>query len=270
MYNLIENKAKEFGFARAYFTPLYVMEEWREAALAAGIKALPYDLPALYPWAKCMLLLVHPYLPFAREERIPAYYLAQQRAYLSTHSFAEAIDGMGGYRFEYARNVPVRAMALHWGIGVQGKNGLLRLSPYGARIVLHAVATDACTPRAATDMPTPACPPGCDHCACACPAGAIGERVVQKKCMRFHMSEVPYPSWVETICEKFLGCEICMDACPENAGLALDTPSAAVREAFSLQRLAAGDTAAACALTGKNFKAKARLAYQARLFQEKV
>jgi epoxyqueuosine reductase QueG len=277
MYETITKTANEYGFARVYFTELAKLSDWREGATAAGVgAALEHDATAAYPWASCVMLLVYPYLPYAQDERIPAYYVAQNAAYNALGELAERLSASLGKRFERAV-LPMRAIAVKNGIGVQGKNGLLRLDPYGSRIALFAFATDAVLPQAVTDSPSKPCPAGCKRCAAACPAGAIATEpretatfLTQNKCMRYYMDKTPYPKWVFALQKKHMGCEACMDACPINFHLPAAEPSQELREAFDLDRLISGDTKEARRYVGRNMTGGGKLMHEAENFKSRT
>lgn len=48
---------------------------------------LTADAPTAYPWANSIAVLVYPYAPFMADERIPAYYIASNRAYHSAKNW---------------------------------------------------------------------------------------------------------------------------------------------------------------------------------------
>lgn len=262
-FEKIQSMAAARGFARAYALPLMNLSAWLEAAEAAGIAPLRCDLPALYPWARSVLLLVWAYTPYPPPSRIPAYYVASHAGYRACAALRGEIAALG-CRCERAE-LPARTLALQAGVGVQGRNGLLRLVELGSRIVLFTLLTDACDPAPVLDA-APGCPPDCTACADACPAGAIAAGVTQRKCMRYYMDDTPYPDWVYQVQQKHLGCEICMEVCPLNEPCGFCEPPPEVAEAFSAARLAAEEEAAARALVGKNITRRHKLAAEARNF----
>ena len=110
----------------------------------------------------------------------------------------------------------------------------------------------------------------CRACEIACPAHAIGEGGYDvNKCMRFYMDGADYPDWVCDIQTKHLGCEVCQDVCPRNAGVGFAEPSDEIRAAFDLDRLASGDAKAARLLVGKNITGHGKLTKEAERFLEK-
>lgn len=255
------------GFARTYALPVQDLSAWLPAAEAAGVAPLPCDLPALYPWARCVLLLVRAYTPYPPQCRIPAYYIASNAGYHACAALRAQIAALG-FRCERAEP-PARALALHAGIGVQGRNGLLRIGTLGSRIVLFTLLTDACAPSPVPAEHTPPCPPDCTACMNACPVGAIASSVEQRKCMRYFMEDAPYPQWVYAAQRKHLGCEVCMEACPFNEFVGFCEPPEEVAAAFAQARLLAEDEKAARSFVGKNITRRHKLSAEARNFRQR-
>ena len=274
MHALIEMAAQELGFARVYFLPMEPLIRWQREVLKPDQDETACTLisePLVScPWASCILLLIYAYLPFAAGERIPAYYLASQKAYLAAGTLCERIR-QAGFHAERV-HVPARALALQSGIGTAGKNGLLYLPEFGSRFAIQTLATDACPPLPVMQKGrgNSACR-SCGACARACPACAIDEEhgLHPVKCMRYHMKKAPFPEWVEKIMPGYLGCEICQSICPLNAHLPIAEPDAAAREAFEPKRLISGDAAQARRITGKNLSGGGKLSYQAEIFQKR-
>ncbi|MDO5111220.1 MAG: 4Fe-4S double cluster binding domain-containing protein [Clostridia bacterium] len=267
----MKNLAAAHGFARFYALPPVDLSQWREDATKAYVGVqLPYALPALFPWARSILLLVYAYAPYPPDCRIPAYYIASNHAYHAHKALAKQIAALG-CRCEPIEP-PLRALCLASGVGVQGKNGLLRIDPFGSRIVLFALLTDGCAPVPVTDAPSVPCPESCTACINACPPHAIHphglpvSQIVQEECMRYYMDDAPYPPIVYRLQQKHMGCEICMDACPFNACNAPVSPAAEISAAFALPRLASGDDTEARRLVGKNMTRHGKLTLEAQNF----
>ena len=146
MYDLIKKEASSCGFAEVFFLKPLRLDAWHTRAARLGVGAsLWFDVPAAYPGASCILLLVYAYAPFPAGERLSAYYLASQRGYLASQELVKALCA-SGIPCEIAA-VPARALALANGVGVAGKNGLLRIGAFGSRFALYTLATSACMPR---------------------------------------------------------------------------------------------------------------------------
>lgn len=265
MYEFIQTEAAARGFEKVFFLPSALLPEWKAAEEQTGVAPhLHWDPAAGYPKATCFLLVVFPYSPFDPTERISAYYLASQKSYHAVKDLVAAIAEQGVY-CELA-DVPARAFALKHGIGVQGKNGLLRLPGYGSRIAVYVIATDACLPMPETWAAVP-CPDGCTVCYDACPFHAIGrEGLCVTECMRYHMQGTEYPEAVYEKQISHMGCEVCQHVCPHNAPLKRSAPTEEVRRAFDLRRLVEGDTKAARELVGRNKTGNGKLTVEAIRF----
>ena len=250
---------KEAGFKQCFALEPAPIPHW-DPGIAEGAMGLFGDPRAAYPKAKSILLLVYPYRPYRPEEPIPAYYPASNAAYFAAR---DVIKGIGelGYYGERA-NIPLRAFALANGIGDMGKNGLLRIHPYGSCIVLEAIATDAALPEAVTTEHAP-CPEGCTACAEACPTEAIGESRDLGICMRLQMENALHPEWVREKQRHYIGCEECIRACPFNTAAGYAEPSEELRAAFDTASLIRGETAAARRLVGKNMTGGGKLTSEA-------
>lgn len=73
--------AADYGFLQVFFTTP------RKFDLGRNRFNLTADAPTAYPRANSIAVLVYPYAPFTADERIPAYYIASNRAYHSAKSW---------------------------------------------------------------------------------------------------------------------------------------------------------------------------------------
>ena len=249
----------EAGFAECFALEPAPIPHWDPGSIE-GAMGLFGDPKAAYPRAKSILLLVYPYRPYYPDEPIPAYYPASNAAYFAAKQAVSEIQALGFYA-EKAK-IPLRAFALANGIGDMGKNGLLRIEPYGSCIVLEAIATDAVLPETVTTAHTP-CPEGCTACAEACPTGAIAGSRNTEKCMHLSMENALHPEWVREKQRHYIGCEECIRACPFNTADGYAEPGDELRAAFDTAALIKGETAAARKLTGKNMTGGGKLTSEA-------
>ncbi|MBQ2661827.1 MAG: hypothetical protein IJF80_04140 [Clostridia bacterium] len=267
IYGIIEETARKEGFFEVFFTAPVKTEGWRKCADEKGLKniVLFEDAKKAYPFAKCIILLMYPYEVFEEETHISPYYIASNDAYHKTNGIVSKIRELG-FRAEQA-HIPLRAVFLENGIGKMSKNGLLRYADYGSRIILFAIATDCVLPREFEVKPTMDCDKNCDACKNACPVTAISENgMEQRKCMRFYMDDVPYPDFVLDNIQHFMGCEICMYACRENANVKKRKVTEEEQAAFDLNNLADGNDKEARLMVGKNFTRHNKLQYEALNF----
>lgn len=255
----LKNIIRRAGFAECYALAPDHIPHW-DPGIAEGAMGLFGDPAAAYPRAKSVLLMVYPYRPFEPSERIPAYYPASNAAYFAAKQVVQEIQELGFYAEK--AEIPLRAFALAQGIGDMGKNGLLRIEPYGSCIVLEAVTTDAAGPEEVQTAHTP-CPDDCTACRDACPSGAIGQCRDTGKCMRLYMENALHPEWVRELQRHHIGCEECLRACPFNIKDGYDEPSDELRRAFDMGALIEGNTSAARKLTGKNMTGGGKLTAEA-------
>jgi len=259
MFNAVKKLALELGFGEVYALP--------PAPISCGPlpEGLTADPAGAYPNATALLLLVYPYCIFPMEERIPAYYLASHASYHAMKGLCAQIAGLGGYA-EAAR-VPLRSLALSNGIGELGRNGLLRIHPYGPALILHAVATDICAPAPFLPPERRPCPPDCLACSAACPGGAItAAGLEQGRCMRKYMDTAAHPDWVKERQLYYIGCEACIRACPFAAAGGAAQPTAEQRAAFDTRALIQGNSRPARELVGRNMTGGGRLTAEAIAF----
>lgn len=247
------------GFTECFALAPAPIPNW-DPGIAEGAMGLFADPKEAYPQAKSILLLVYPYRPYRPEEPIPAYYPASNAAYFAAKDLIKGIQELGFYA-ERA-NIPLRAFALENGIGDMGKNGLLRIPPYGSCIVLEAVATDAVQPEKAVTEHIP-CPKGCTACADVCPTRAIANSRDTGKCMRIYMENALHPEWVREKQRHYIGCEECIRACPFNTADGYAEPPEELRSAFDTPSIILGETAAARRLVGRNMTGGGKLTAEA-------
>lgn len=254
--------AVEHGFSAAYFLSPLPLPLWRDRACAQHTDCgMAWDIPAAYPKAKCVILLVYAYLPFRTEKYIPPYYITENLAYFQANALARKFSSQGCY-CENAW-LPVRALALGNGVGSPSRNGLLSLESFGTRFSLFTLVTDACVPLS-YPRDSSACPDSCEACIRACPTGAITrDGLDATKCLRFYMDDAAHPPFVLEKLTSFLGCDICQQICPKNARLNTTEPSPDTRAAFELRRLISGDAKDARALVGRNITGGGKLTVEA-------
>ena len=247
------------GFKECFALEPAPISHWNPENIE-GAMGLFGNPQAAYPMAKSILLLVYPYRPYCPEENIPSYYPASNAAYFAAKQVVTEIQALGFYAEK--AEIPLRAFALANGIGDMGKNGLLRIPPYGSCIVLEAIATDAALPEGASTAHMP-CPDDCTLCAHACPTGAIADRRDAVRCMRLHMENALHPEWVREKQRHYIGCEECIRVCPFNTDGGYAEPSDELRAAFDIAALIRGETAAARKLVGKNMTGGGKITSEA-------
>ena len=180
--------AADYGFLQVFFTTP------RKFDLGRNRFNLTADAPTAYPWANSIAVLVYPYAPFTADERIPAYYIASNRAYHSAKKLAEALTAAGIHVEK--TDIPVKMQLEAEGIGIKCRNSLIALPEFGTRIVLLTFAVREIPPETLSELLTvlpslntrqSECG-NCSLCMKACPTGAISENgLTTERCMRLQM-----------------------------------------------------------------------------------
>jgi epoxyqueuosine reductase QueG len=113
---------------------------------------------------------------------------------------------------QYARGIiSLRHAGYLAGLGVLGRNTLLKNGRYGNMILLGAVLLDAPLEADPVDASDP-CPPDCRICLDACPQEALdGETVIQQKCR-------PLSNHITVRGMQLYKCWECRKACPDALG----------------------------------------------------
>lgn len=254
----LRDAARSLGFSEAYFLPLPDYEpHGDEPHIVWNAEA--------YPWAKAVVLLVWAYKPYKPDERIPSYYINSNLSYHASVALAKELEAEGVLCLR--REVPIKQLAVRYGVGIPLKSSLISIPPYGTRTAIQSMLLgEPFRPEEYSAERDFLCE-NCRACEKACPAHAISEEGYDvKKCMRFYMDGADYPEWVRDIQRTHLGCEICQQVCPRNAPLGFGEPTEDMRAAFDLERLASGDAKAARMLVGKNITGHGKLTKEAECF----
>lgn len=256
---MIRRILNESGFSGGYLLPLGSYQEWTRRR-SAGVfhpntAFITDDAQKDLPWANAWVLCLLAYPPNGADAPVSSNYITANTLYHLTRAFVDRLNA-AGVRAARA-DVPIRTLAAQAGVGAVLKNAQLAIPPYGTRVSLQAVYVDAGT-APVFDVPpifTAPCA-GCHACEKACPSGAIDENGYHwRRCVRAYMDDPEAPAWaMEKTCQ-LMGCEICQNVCPVNAGLSIMPLSETVRAAFAPERLLDGDCSAARALVGKNISA---------------
>lgn len=206
--------ARQRGFAAAYLA---------DASLAAGA---PEGVATL-------LILIAPYHSWGAEEmgcaRISTYYYAAQKAYLEAGEMAKRLSAMGeeARRLSDVRVKPILSRLKDFS---QGRNTIHYHRDFGSRFHVQVLGLNSHHPMEENLIKESLLREGsghemcgsCQRCLTACPTKALTEEgFLRDKCLRQHMMRgTPIPGHLRALMgSRLVGCDICQQACPYNAGL---------------------------------------------------
>lgn len=269
-------QAQQKGFSGAFCVSTVPFAQWEKIARAHpdmrwdGLCADPQDV---LPGARAIVVLIRAYLPYSGfpegEPTIDAYYPASQQAHRAVAELAGMLREQG-YAADATAPLPAKQVLLRTGLARYGRNGLLSIPPWGTRVNLQLILTDAPFPPcdAPPEAETALQCQTCAACRNACPAEAIAGngRIDTALCLRAQSYSEPIPEPVRpNMGRSILGCDICQRACPRNAGLQTVHPPEELIEALRLERLLAGDTKPLAAFIGSNYARPVRMQARAAL-----
>ncbi|HIQ63632.1 MAG TPA: hypothetical protein IAA66_08640 [Candidatus Avichristensenella intestinipullorum] len=263
--------ARAFGFEGAALAPVRgpVAYAPNAEAVRQGIVAQP---DALMPGARSVLVLAVPFSWFAPwpdgHAEVSAFYFASQRAHLALRALADALQARG-VRVQARQTLAAKVWGMRAGLGVQGRNTLLKNDVWGSRFALRTLVCDLPAEDAPPDpLPARACG-DCRRCVEACPTGALDGRgnLATERCLRAHMlCGAPVPEPLRALMgARLLGCEICQRVCPANASAACVPPDAKPFALETLLRAQKADLLPIAQRIGANEARAGRLRAQAAL-----
>ncbi len=185
---------------------------------------------ALCPGAKGVLVAAFPYYAGPQPGNLSLYARGEDYHQAITRRLTAACQGLGEL---YPENrfvpgvdnspLPEREIARLAGLGLQGRNGLVILPPYGSWIFLGTILTDL--PLQSAETPSPGCI-GCNACVDACPGGALRKQPFDEgKCLSaLTQTKKPLTPEQEGLLRKhplIWGCDLCQQVCPYNQAPAL-------------------------------------------------
>lgn len=180
---------------------------------------------ALCPGAQGVLIAAFPYYAGPKPGNLSLYARGEDYHQAITRRLAGVCRGLEelypARRFVPGVDnspLPEREIARLAGLGIQGRNGLVILPPYGSWIFLGTILTDL--PLQSAEHPAPGCL-DCGACVRACPGGALRETPFDEdKCLSA-LTQTKKPLTPEQ--EELLrthpliwGCDLCQQVCPYN------------------------------------------------------
>ena len=156
---------------------------------------------------------------------LPATYADDDTQNAKIEQYLEALLAKEKYHVAPGRKLPLKALAVHAGLGVYGRNNLIYMEGFGSFLNLNVFFTDV---QAQDENFFPfgileTCK-DCNLCIANCPSGALREEsflVDAPHCLtRVNEGREPFPAWVDPSWHHALvGCERCQDTCPRDRGL---------------------------------------------------
>lgn len=229
-------------------------------APAAREKAL-----ALCPDAKGIFIAAFPYYAGPRPGNLSLYARGEDYHQAITRRLSGVCQALeAGYperRFVPGVDnspLPEREIARLAGLGIQGRNGLVILPPYGSWIFLGTILTDLPLPSA--EVPAPGCL-DCGACAAACPGGALRETPFDEgKCLSaLTQTKKPLTPEQEALLRShplIWGCDLCQQVCPYNQAPALSPLSDLTGQGESLPYLPSLEPEDVAGLSNRAFQAR--------------
>ncbi len=224
------------------FTPQEITAlEQANQTMAAYTPLIPEDMPVLNPrefmdGARAIIMLGYNAF-FGRDHTLPGNpphgeiinafvnqecidYTGVQNekiiAFLEKHGYSGLLMPAG---------IPQKILAARSGLGRYGKNAIIQAPGKGSWLSLYAMFTDA---PLEPDIPITDTCEDCDQCQKACPTGAIDEpytcdieRCLTMQAM-YNKGSIPL-ELREKMGSCIAECCICMDACPKNKNLSVNT-----------------------------------------------
>ncbi len=206
----IQLLTRDLGFAKSYILDSSLVPDAPEGILTLLLLLSPYD-----SWGEAAPGCV----------RVSTYYTAAQKAYLKAKEMVHKLnqEKESAWLCNEVRLKPVMSRLCDF---TQGRNTLHYHKDYGSRFHMQVIGLASHLPmdenilrsnKEKSDM----CG-SCKRCINACPANAITDEGFHRdRCLRQHMLEsTPVPEQMRKLMgNRLVGCDICQQVCPYNAGL---------------------------------------------------
>lgn len=187
---------------------------------------------------KFFLLSAYGYNPFSEIPdnciKIDAYYPASHRVYLTCRDFAAEIGG------RVTNDISYKAAAYSTGEFLRGQNDLLIHRAYGSYFILNMIELEKpleWPPVIFKETGDINCA-RCGRCQANCPSGAITPFGFKRiSCLRDMADRMPEKNSFALLGDSLLGCEICRECCPYNAGIKKVPPPEELVRLAALDRI---------------------------------
>ncbi len=234
------------GFSHAALLPVRPLDAYFLAPTKENSRGIFEDPYAKLPEVKSVLIAAMPFhwhTPWSGgNAEVSAFYFQSQKAHAAIRDVAAQLSALGAKVCNF-QELPQKVLGREAGLGVQGRNSLLRNTAWGSCLTLRMLLTDI-EPEAEPVRPfadTPACG-ACRRCVDACPTGALDGNggLDRSRCLRgFMMQAEPVPEALRApMGTRLLGCEICQRACPHNQSVPCVFPED--QGVFAIDKLLAG------------------------------
>lgn len=270
-------RAQMLGFERVRIIPPLPFRYWREQAegLSDGrVQGLEWNPMNLLPGAKSLIVLVMPYTPYAGrpdEVYLHPYYPASNAAHAGCLQLGQWLNERG-FKTLAAPALPHKSSAARAKLGRYGRNGLISVPPFGTRVCLQLLLSEA--PLALDDfdegeeMPLDTACESCGLCKALCPTGALNGsgRLEIGRCLRGVLTAQPVPEAYRPLMgNSLMGCDLCQARCPRNPSMDEREMPQDLRRALDLKALLMGQVKPLWPFLGKNNARPARTQAQAAL-----
>lgn len=270
-------QAQKLGFALVRVIPPLPFAFWHGRSESAGdarIQTLEWNPLALLPGAKSLIVLVMPYDGYAApadEVFLHPYYPASNAAHAGCLQLGQWLAAQG-FATLAAPPLPHKPSAARAKLGRYGRNGLISVPPFGTRVCLQLLLSEAPLDFDEFD-PAEECPldelcANCRLCETLCPTRALdgSGRVDINRCLRGVLTGRPVPEAYRALMgNSLMGCDLCQARCPRNRTANLQAMPDALRCALDLSQLLRGQVKPLWPFLGKNNARPARTQAQAAL-----
>ena len=135
------------------------------------------------------------------------------------------LSKQGYHSASVANGLPLKIMSARSGLGTYGKNGVIQAPGKGSWLALNVIITDA---ELEPDEPLEDACGGCTKCQEACPTHALDTPYICdiEQCITLHTiyNQIGIPEHIQdTMGTRITHCNACLDACPKNTKLSLQT-----------------------------------------------
>lgn len=267
LYEDVIQAAESLGFAHAVLLPVDQILAYAPFETAYNSALDPRNH---MPTAKSVLVASMPFGCFNSWPKdcgeVSAFYFASQKAYVALRTLEKSLLAQG-IQVDGRQLLPAKTMGAISGLGVFGKNTLLRNAKWGSQFTIHTLITDVPAPPLIQMADARSCG-DCTRCISACPTGALSAagNIDPMRCLRNYMMKRIPEQFRRIMQNGLLGCEICQRACPlQPVSVATDIPVEKPEDFLIERLLCEPDRRAIAARIGSNYARPRKLQAQAAI-----